>query len=242
MFDVQGFPKKKQAGKVLVRSLGRVLYGHIFRKMKEFTLQRDALTPDEIWIVEHEPVFTLGQAAVRSHILDAHGIPVIETDRGGEVTYHGPGQAVVYLMFDLRRRYGKLHVRELVSRIESAVISVLETVGITGERRAGAPGVYIPAESSYGTHQRSKIAALGLKIRSNGCMYHGLALNVAMNLEPFRWIDPCGYKGLAVTDMKSLGFCGGLKEVQLELLHSLSRELDFKVMFVGDEEVNDAGQ
>ena len=231
-----------QADEVLVRSFGRMLYWAAFQRMKEFTRQRNAFTSDEIWIVEHEPVFTLGQAAGRSHILDAHEIPIIETDRGGEVTYHGPGQAVIYLLIDLRRRFGKLYVRELVFRIEAAVIEVLLNVGITGERRDGAPGIYVPSPLAYGGNQGAKIAALGLKIRSNGCMYHGLALNVAMNLEPFKWIDPCGYKGLAVTDMKSLGFAGDLGEIQLALLDALSRELGLTVKFVSDEEVGDASR
>lgn len=219
-----------QSNTIWIRQLGQIQYEPVFQKMVAFTQQRNTSTPDEIWIVEHPPVFTLGQAADKIHILDPHDIPVHETDRGGEVTYHGPGQLVVYLLIDLKRRFGKLPVRELVFRIEEAIIRTLSIYGIVGVRRTGAPGIYLPAEPVYEKNQGAKIAALGLKIKSNGCMYHGFALNVAMDLEPFKWIDPCGYKGLVVTDMRSAGYSGTLKDVQISLTESLSSEMGFRAM------------
>ena len=224
---------------IRVRQLGRVSYVPVLQKMTEFTRTRNASTPDEIWVVEHDPVFTLGQAASRSHILDAHGIPVYETDRGGEVTYHGPGQLVVYLLIDLRRRFRKLYVRELVYRIEETIIRTLSVFDIAGERRKGAPGIYIPAQPAYADWQGAKIAALGLKVRSNGCMYHGFALNVAMDLEPFKWIDPCGYHGLAVTDMRSLGFSGESRQVMQAVLACLSSELESRLKTMDIMETED---
>ncbi len=161
--------------------------------MQDFTSARTPDTPDEIWLVEHPPVFTLGQAGKREHVLADLGIPVVPIDRGGQVTYHGPGQVVVYLLLDLRRRgYG---VKALVNRLEQAVIDVLAERGVTAARLDGAPGVYVGG---------AKIAALGLRIR-NGCSYHGLALNVAMDLSPYAAINPCGYAGMAVTQMRDLG-------------------------------------
>lgn len=161
--------------------------------MQAFTAARDAETPDEIWLLQHPPVFTLGQAGKREHILADLDIPVIAIDRGGQVTYHGPGQVVAYVMLDLRRRgYG---VKELVRRLEQAVIDLLADLGIAAERLAGAPGVYAGG---------AKIAALGLRVR-NGCSYHGLSLNVAMDLAPFSAINPCGYPGLAVTQTRDQG-------------------------------------
>lgn len=222
---------------VLIRQLGRIQYEPVFREMVEFTRQRGPLTCDEIWIVEHDPVFTLGLAADRTNILDAHQIPVYETDRGGEVTYHGPGQLVVYLLMDLKRRFSKLHVRELVSRIEEVIIRTLSAFDITGERHIGAPGIYIPHQPVYGSNQGAKIAALGLKIKSNGCMYHGFALNVAMDLGPFRWINPCGYEGLATTDMRSMGYSGNMRDVQEKLLEMLSSGLGFRIVSGSNEEV-----
>ncbi len=215
----------------IVRNFGRQPYEVVFQKMLEFSGRRDRQTPDEMWVVEHEPVFTLGQAADVSHVLNAHRLPVVQTDRGGEVTYHGPGQAVIYPLIDLRRRFNNtLRVRELVFRIEAAIVDVLARYNITGERRAGAPGIYIPPLPEYGDNQGAKIAALGLKVKSNGAVYHGLALNVAMNLEPFTWIDPCGYAGLKVTDLKSLGVDCRLEDVQSELIGALSRRLELRQM------------
>ncbi|TCT22203.1 lipoyl(octanoyl) transferase LipB [Thiobaca trueperi] len=160
--------------------------------MRDFTDRRDAGTGDELWLLEHPPVFTLGQAGRREHLLDPGDIPVIQVDRGGQVTYHGPGQLIAYLLLDLRR--AGLGVKRLVNLLEQAVIDLLAIYGIDAERRADAPGVYVAD---------AKIASLGLRIR-NGCSYHGLALNVAMDLEPFRRINPCGYAGLAVTQISDL--------------------------------------
>jgi lipoyl(octanoyl) transferase len=179
------------AGPVL-RDLGRAEYLPTWQAMREFTAARTAETADELWIVEHPPVFTLGQGARRGHLLDPGELPVIATDRGGQVTYHGPGQLIAYLLFDLRR--GGLGVKRLVNLLEQSVIDLLATQGIAAESRADAPGVYVAG---------AKIAALGLRIRG-GCSYHGLALNVAMDLGPFGRINPCGYAGLRVTQVRDL--------------------------------------
>ncbi|MGZ5819458.1 MAG: lipoyl(octanoyl) transferase LipB, partial [Burkholderiaceae bacterium] len=178
----------------VLRVLGRAEYAPTFDAMRAFTDARTADTPDEIWIVEHPPVFTLGLGADAAHVLDAHDIPVVQTDRGGEVTYHGPGQVVLYLLMDLRRRKAdaRLFAREFVNNIEQAVIDTLAAYNLTSERKPGAPGIYV-SDSAW---QGAKIAALGLKIRANGCTYHGVSLNVAMDLTPFSWINPCGYEGL----------------------------------------------
>ena len=179
---------------VIVRDLGRTEYGPVFQAMREFTRSRGDDTPDELWFTEHEPVFTQGQAGKTRHLLAAGDIPVVQTDRGGQVTYHGPGQIVGYLLFDLRRM--GLSVRGLVSGIESAVIEALGGYGIVAEARPDAPGVYVNG---------AKIAALGLRVRRH-CSYHGLAFNVDMDLEPFQRINPCGISGLEVTQLKDL--CG----------------------------------
>lgn len=162
--------------------------------MRDFTAARSADTPDEVWLCQHPPVFTQGLAGRPEHLLRDIGVPVVKIDRGGQITYHGPGQLVAYLLLDLRRR--GLTVKGLVNRIEQAVIDLLAGYGIAGERREGAPGVYVGD---------AKIAALGLKIR-DGCSYHGLSLNVAMDLAPFSAINPCGYEGLAVAQLAEL--CG----------------------------------
>lgn len=179
---------------MIVRPLGRADYEPTWQAMMKFTAERSAETPDELWVVEHPPVFTLGQAGKPEHLLVDTGIPLVKIDRGGQITYHGPGQLVAYLLLDLKRR--KLGVKALVQRIEAALIALLGEYGIAAERRAGAPGVYVDG---------AKIAALGLKIK-NGCSYHGLSLNVAMDLAPFSAINPCGYEGLAVTQLSEL--CG----------------------------------
>ena len=194
-----------------------------FAAMRAFTDLRAADTPDELWIVEHPSVFTLGLGADPSHVIDPHAIPVVQTDRGGEVTYHGPGQAVIYLLIDLRRNKpdARLFTREFVNKIELAVINTLAAYNLAGERKPGAPGIYM----SGGRCQGAKIAALGLKIRGNGCTYHGVSLNVAMDLTPFSWINPCGYEGLATVDMKTLGVDVPLREVQLALAYELIERL-----------------
>ncbi len=207
----------------LILQRGLEAYATTFAAMRAFTDARTAATADELWIVEHPPVFTLGLAADPSHVLDPHDIPVVETDRGGEVTYHGPGQVVIYLLLDLRRHKAdaRLFARELVNKIEQAVIDTLAAYNLACERKPGAPGIYM----SDGPAQGAKIAALGLKIRGNGCTYHGVSLNVAMDLTPFTWINPCGYEDLATIDMQSLGAQATLSEVQNALADRLSNSL-----------------
>ena len=198
---------------------GREPYQASFDAMRAYTDARTATTPDQLWIVEHPPVYTLGLAADPSHILNPHDIPVVQTDRGGEVTYHGPGQVVIYLLMDLKRRQrdARLFAREFVWNIEQSVVETLAAYNLAGERRAGAPGIYI----AEGAWTGAKIAALGLKIRGNGCTYHGVSLNVSMDLAPFGWINPCGYAGLATVDMKTLGVDAPLAEVQQALARQL---------------------
>lgn len=212
----------RPAGPV-VRYLGRADYETTFAAMRAFTDAREPGTPDELWIVEHPPVYTLGLGADRAHLLSPHDIPVVQTDRGGEVTYHGPGQVVIYLMMDLRRQKpgGKLYARQFVEKIEQAVIDVLAAYNLAGERVAGAPGIYIAS----GPRKGAKIAALGLKVRGNGCTYHGVSLNVAMDLAPFTWINPCGYSGLATVDMRTMGVQAPLADVQQALARSLVHHL-----------------
>jgi len=182
--------------------------------MQDFTATRTAVTPDELWIVEHPPVYTLGQAGKPEHILEDVGIPIVKIDRGGQVTYHGPGQVVIYLLLDLQRL--KIKVRELVTAIEQAVIDFLAAQGVAAERRAGAPGVYVG---------EAKIAALGLKIK-NGCSYHGLSLNVDMDLYPFTAINPCGYAGLKVTQTRDLGVPLTAHEAGEQLSKHLLQQLE----------------
>jgi lipoyl(octanoyl) transferase len=220
-------PVSRPAGP-LIRALGRADYEPVFAAMRAFTDARTPETPDELWIVEHPPVFTLGLGADRAHLLQgagvpAHDIPVVQTDRGGEVTYHGPGQVVIYLLIDLRRNKpgGKLYARQFVEKIEQAVIDVLAAYNLGGERVAGAPGIYIAA----GPRRGAKIAALGLKVRGNGCTYHGVSLNVAMDLSPFSWINPCGYSGLSTVDMRTMGVEAPLPDVQQALAQALVRQL-----------------
>jgi lipoyl(octanoyl) transferase len=199
-------------------------YDTTFAAMRSFTDARTSDTLDELWIVEHPPVFTLGLGADRSHVLNPHDIPVVQTDRGGEVTYHGPGQAVIYLLMDLRRQRpgARVFAREFVHKIEQAVIDTLAAYNLAGERKAGAPGIYL---SAAGPWQGAKIAALGLKVRGNGCTYHGVSLNVAMDLTPFSWIHPCGYEGLATVDMKTMNIGVPLQDVQQALASNLTKQL-----------------
>lgn len=202
---------------------GREPYDITFAAMRAFTDTRTAQTADELWIVEHPPVFTLGLGADPTHVLKAHDVAVVQTDRGGEVTYHGPGQVVIYLLLDLRRHRNdaRLFARELVNKIEQAVIDTLAAYNLASERKLGAPGIYL----SEGPLQGAKIAALGLKIRGNGCTYHGVSLNVAMDLTPFSWINPCGYEGLVTADMRTLGVDTTLDAVQTMLAERLSISL-----------------
>ena len=185
---------------IAVRQLGRVDYEPTWQAMIDFTATRNETTIDELWVCEHPPVYTLGQAGKPEHLLADNGIPLVKIDRGGQITYHGPGQVVIYLLLDLNRR--GLKVRELVSRMEQAIIDLLTEHGIAATRLDGAPGVYVP-QSGNATYP-AKIAALGLRIR-RGCSYHGLSLNVAMELAPFSAINPCGYAGMPVTQLRDLG-------------------------------------
>ncbi|WDD95470.1 lipoyl(octanoyl) transferase LipB [Burkholderia sp. FERM BP-3421] len=205
---------------VTVRWLGVEPYPVSFDAMRAFTEARTADSGDEIWVVEHPPVYTLGQAGDPAHLLVADsGVPLVKVDRGGQITYHGPGQIVVYLLLDLRRR--KLMVRTLVTRIEDAVLETLAAYNLASVRKAGAPGIYVAS----GPHEGAKIAALGLKIR-NGCSYHGLSLNVKMDLRPFLAINPCGYAGLETVDMASVGATAGWDEVARTLVARLIANLD----------------
>ncbi|MEO8977203.1 MAG: lipoyl(octanoyl) transferase LipB [Casimicrobiaceae bacterium] len=185
-------------GGCVVRSLGRTDYAATWHAMRAFTDARDENTRDEIWLTEHAPVYTLGLAGRREHLLRDNRIPVLQVDRGGQVTYHGPGQLVMYVLCDLRRR--RMGVRELVRRIEGGVIKSLASCGIDAHGDVAAPGVYVRGNDGCD----AKIAALGLKIR-RGCSYHGVAVNIDMDLAPFHDIDPCGYPGLAVTQLAAFG-------------------------------------
>jgi lipoyl(octanoyl) transferase len=200
-----------------IRALGMVDYEPTWRAMQQFTAERTDDTPDELWLVQHPPTYTQGQAGKPEHLLNPTSIPVVKIDRGGQITYHGPGQIVIYLLLDLRR--WKINVRDLVRLLEQAVIDLLAEHGVQAEGRTDAPGVYVNG---------AKIAALGLKIK-NGCCYHGLAFNVDMDLTPFDNINPCGYLGLRVTQCLELGIAPELEALQAELtqnlVHGLQRHL-----------------
>lgn len=199
---------------ISIRDLGTaVRYEPTWRAMQRYTNERDGEAGDELWVLEHEPVFTLGQNGRDEHILAAGDIPVVNVDRGGQVTYHGPGQAVVYPLVDLRRR--GIGVRAMVTAMETSVIRLAGEQGIEAHARADAPGVYVG---------QAKLAAVGLRVR-RGCSYHGLALNVAMDLTPFDRIDPCGYAGMPVTDLRSLGSGMGLSAAKERLAGLLTEEI-----------------
>ena len=200
-----------------LRDLGRQPYEPVWRAMQAFTDARGADTPDELWLVEHDPVFTLGQAGKDEHVLMPGDIPVIHVDRGGQVTYHGPGQIVLYPLLDLRRL--KVGVREYVDRIEQAVIDTLAEWNIEGARRDGAPGVYVAG---------AKVMALGIRVR-RGCTFHGLAFNIAMDLSPYQRINPCGYQGLQVTSVLDLGGPSGMEQVKPVLVAQLARQFGLTV-------------
>jgi lipoyl(octanoyl) transferase len=198
-----------------VRMLGRRDYDEVEAAMRDFTAVRGADTADELWLVEHPPVFTQGVAGRAEHVHDAGDIPLVQTNRGGQVTYHGPGQVVAYPLVDLRRLH--IYVKEYVFRLEEAVLKVLQGQGVTGHRVTGAPGIYVRLDDPFGHAMLAgpapagepfrglgKIAALGIKV-SKHCAYHGVALNVAMDLAPFQRIDPCGYAGLRTIDLATLG-------------------------------------
>ena len=194
---------------MIIRRPGLVPYEPTWRAMQEFTTIRDASTPDELWLVQQPPVYTLGQAGKPEHLLQTTDIPLVKIDRGGQITYHGPGQVVAYLLIDLHRRH--LKVREMVNLLEQSIIDCIADFGLDAHRQEGAPGVYIDG---------AKIAALGLRVK-NGCSYHGLSLNVDMDLTPFTWINPCGYSGLKTIQLKDFGVTEGPDEVAERLLSHL---------------------
>ncbi len=201
----------------VIRQLGLVEYEPTWRAMQRFTDERDASTPDEIWFLEHPRVFTLGMNASAAHVLAPGDIPVIQIDRGGQVTYHGPGQLVVYPLIDLRR--AGLGVRDLVTALERSVIGLAAHHGLAAQARRDAPGVYVEGR---------KLASLGIRVR-RGSSYHGLALNVDLDLEPFSRINPCGYQGLEMTRLADLGVSGGVAEAARVLQPHLLRELGFGI-------------
>lgn len=200
--------------RIVIRQLGLRDYVSVWREMQQFTAGRDERTADQIWITEHLPVYTLGLNGKREHILQAGDIPIVATDRGGQVTYHGPGQLVVYLLADLRR--ASLGPRQLVTLLENAMIATLQQYGVSAQARADAPGVYVDGK---------KIGALGLRIR-RGCCYHGLSLNNAMDLTPFLNINPCGYAGLEVTQLTDLGVHVQTHELAVPVVHHLIEAIE----------------
>ncbi len=209
---------------LIVRNLGQRDYVPVWREMQAFTAARTPNTPDELWIVEHPPVFTLGLNGKAEHLLNPGAIPVINVDRGGQVTYHGPGQLVVYTLLDIQRRH--LGVKELVRDIEQAVITLLADYGIEAEGREDAPGVYVAG---------AKIAALGLRVKK-GCTYHGLAMNISMDLAPFTQINPCGYAGMSVTQTRDLGINADLPTLRDRLLKHLTTILGYNVAPISSTE------
>lgn len=204
-----------------IRNLGIQAYHVTWQAMQDFTASRDNVSIDEVWLVEHPPVFTLGRNGKEYYLREVGDIPVVHCDRGGQVTYHGPGQVIVYVLIDLRRR--ALGVRQLVEALELSVLDLLQSYKITGERRADAPGVYV---------QDRKLASLGLRVRG-GCSYHGLSLNVAMDLAPFQRIDPCGYAGLEMTDLAHLGVAQPLPTVGLMLARYLRQRMGYTMADLG---------
>ncbi|EEY43571.1 lipoyl(octanoyl) transferase LipB [Vibrio mimicus] len=211
---------------LLVRRLGRRDYTPIWQAMHQFTDQRDSRTRDEVWLVEHNPVFTQGQAGKAEHLLNTGDIPVVQSDRGGQVTYHGPGQLVAYFLIDLRRKH--LGVRELVTHIENLVINTLKHYQIDSAARPDAPGVYV---------QDKKICSLGLRIRK-GCSFHGLALNIQMDLTPFLRINPCGYAGMEMVQLSDLYGPIGIEQVEQALIQELVTLLDYEQVEFSTEAYN----
>ncbi|RYV00517.1 octanoyltransferase [Shewanella sp. OPT22] len=218
-----------QDGKLHIRQLGRQNYETVWHAMQEYTDNRDSESADEIWVVEHPPVFTQGQAGKAEHILMPGDIPVIQVDRGGQVTYHGPGQLVVYPLLDIKRL--KIGVRQLVNTIEQSIVDMLKEYDVEAYPKADAPGVYV---------NEAKVASLGLRIRK-GCSFHGLALNVNMDMEPFHRINPCGYAGLQMVQCCDLGGPQSVQEAGDKLIQNLGRLLDYKqlVHHQGLAEVNE---
>tara|TARA_R110002050_G_scaffold9504_1_gene33214 strand:+ start:359821 stop:360432 length:612 start_codon:yes stop_codon:yes gene_type:complete len=201
---------------MILKDLGRVDYQTTCDAMRTFTAERDELTQDELWLVEHDPVFTQGLNGKDEHLLNTGNIPVIRTDRGGQVTYHGPGQLIAYTLFDLKRL--NIGVREMVSRMENSVISMLDEMGIKANARVDAPGVYV---------DERKIAALGLRVKQGAC-YHGLSINISMDLTAFSLINPCGYQGMEVVDLKSLGYGITMSQAKQQFISAFDTQM-FKV-------------
>jgi len=220
--DFSGTP----AGRLLVRRLGLSDYEPVWRGMQAYTDGRDADSGDELWLVQHPPVFTQGQAGKAEHVLAPGDIPVIQVDRGGQVTYHGPGQIVAYPLVDIRRK--NIGVRDFVHRIEEAIIRTLAHYEVPGERIEGAPGIYVNGD---------KIASLGLRVR-RGCTFHGLAFNVDMDLEPFQRINPCGFAGLRVTQLAAFADVA-VGEVEDRLLENLVEQLEYSEIMTADSQEND---
>ncbi|MBD1564136.1 lipoyl(octanoyl) transferase LipB [Vibrio sp. S12_S33] len=208
---------------LVVKRLGRQDYQPVWQAMHEFTDTRDETTPDQLWFVEHCPVFTQGQAGKAEHLLNTGDIPVVQSDRGGQVTYHGPGQLVAYFLIDLRRK--KLGVRDLVTNIENIVINTLHTYNINSAARPDAPGVYVDGK---------KICSLGLRIRK-GCSFHGLALNVNMDLSPFLRINPCGYQGMEMIQVSELGGPSDLEVIEKQIIKELVTLLGYEQIEISTE-------
>ena len=214
--------------RLLVRQLGRRPYQPVWDAMKAFTDSRTSETPDEFWVVEHDPVYTQGQAGKAEHLLAPGDIPVVQSDRGGQVTYHGPGQLVLYVLVDVRR--SKLSVRELVTCLETAIINTLAKSGIEAYAKADAPGVYVTNELGM----EAKLASLGLRIRK-GCSFHGLALNINMDMTPFLRINPCGYAGMAMTQTSALGGPQSVAEAQAILVAELASLIGYQTITNADD-------
>ena len=208
---------------LLVRHLGRRPYQPVWDAMKAFTDSRTSETPDEFWVVEHDPVYTQGQAGKAEHLLATGDIPVVQSDRGGQVTYHGPGQLVLYVLVDVRR--SKLSVRELVTCLETAIIKTLARSDIQAYAKADAPGVYVKNDLGI----EAKLASLGLRIRK-GCSFHGLALNINMDMTPFLRINPCGYAGMAMTQTSALGGPQSVAEAQSILVMELASLIGYETI------------
>ena len=213
---------------LLVRQLGRRPYQPVWDAMKAFTDNRTSDTPDEFWVVEHDPVYTQGQAGKAEHLLAPGDIPVVQSDRGGQVTYHGPGQLVLYVLVDVRR--SKLSVRELVTCLETAIINTLAKSDIQAYAKADAPGVYVTNELGMG----AKLASLGLRVRK-GCSFHGLALNINMDMTPFLRINPCGYAGMAMTQTSALGGPQSVAEAQAILVAELASLIGYQTITNADD-------
>ncbi|KTA92401.1 octanoyltransferase [Aeromonas salmonicida subsp. smithia] len=213
---------------LLVRQLGRRPYQPVWDAMKAFTDNRTSDTPDEFWVVEHDPVYTQGQAGKAEHLLALGDIPVVQSDRGGQVTYHGPGQLVLYVLVDVRR--SKLSVRELVTCLETAIINTLAKSDIQAYAKADAPGVYVTNELGM----EAKLASLGLRIRK-GCSFHGLALNINMDMTPFLRINPCGYAGMAMTQTSALGGPQSVAEAQAILVAELASLIGYQTITNADD-------